>query len=384
MTQMSRNGLRASRDFAFEVTALLAGILLSVQAARAAPVLFTEEIRATTTPGIPEFSPVVGADAVSQYVLYEASGSILLQRFTGSDPFALIARPHSISYPGVLSVGPDVSGGWVVYRAMVSDTGSFGVVYLYDIASGMTFQASEVVAMLGDAGIAGGNIAWTEGPSDSARVVMTNDKAVFSGTGRPRVISGANVPASVLDVGETFVAWEFLNGTDSDIVAYDIANRTIAPVSAASGVDEIDPASFGSYVAWAEQQGTQQRILLLDRLTGDRAVIADNGAWSFNPSIFGDFVSYESNLAGNLDIYLYQISTGLTFQATHSPEDEYGSSLFGDTLAFLRGDNLVGDVFLTRFAVEELPIGAVPAPGTSSLMCLGLAALTLMRRRSLH
>jgi hypothetical protein len=250
---------------------------------------------------------------------------------------------------------------------------------LYEISSGMTQQVSPATDVIGDVGVDRHNMAWIEGRSDLARVSSTDLENLFRGE-RPRVISGGHSPASSLDVGERYVVWQYDNGTDADVTAYDLETRTIVPVSAASGVHETQPATAGSYVAWTEVEGTIHRILLLDLLTSDLTVVADNGAWSSNARISGDFVSYESTAAGNIDIYLYQISTGLTFQATNTPEDEYGSSLFGDTLAYLRGANSVGDVYLSRFTVADLPDGAVPVPGTLSLLCLGGAVLAFSRR----
>jgi beta propeller repeat protein len=86
---------------------------------------------------------------------------------------------------------------------------------------------------------------------------------------------------------------------------------------------------------------------------GEVRVVADNGAQDFRPSIDGDLICYESTINGNMDVFVYQLSTGKTFQVTTDIDDQYLNDIFGNLVAYVD----------MRYGNEDIYVESLPPPG---------------------
>jgi hypothetical protein len=60
-------------------------------------------------------------------------------------------------------------------------------------------------------------------------------------------------------------------------------------------------------------------------------------------------VTWESDRAGNLDIFLYRLSTSETFRVTTDPANQFLAHVGGDKVAYVDLRNGVEDIYVTRF-----------------------------------
>ncbi len=135
-------------------------------------------------------------------------------------------------------------------------------------------------------------------------------------------------------------------------MAYDRLTGAWISVSADPALDERLPTTSGNWVAWQAEDASGSSTIRIANLaikpvTSFAAV--DDGSNVSRPCIDGDLVAFESDAAGNLDIYLYRISDGRIFQVTHDTADQFLVNLYGDQVAYVdeRGTSL--EVYASTF-----------------------------------
>jgi CSLREA domain-containing protein len=322
------------RYLQYAVLGLLAPVALLVALSPArADQLVANEFQATSSGDI-ETTPTLGSDNGASVLVYT---SIDLATFTSRVRYQRLTDTGTLG-PAV-DVGSgntndnlnDVSGDWIVYTATQPTNPGIRQIRKYRISDGFDTGVSGFGAM-GEARIHGGNIAWVEG--------NTIYLSVAGAAATP--IAGPVPAASQLEIGDSFVVFQ----QDGDIWAYDLRN----PGSSKAANGGSNPTTSGSWVVW-ESAGIIQGANLD---TGATVALGSALDINANPSIDGNNIAWESNAAGNFDIYLHRLAEGDSFQVTTNPADQQLDSLHGNQVAYL--DNRSGlDIYVSTFSFVPPP-----------------------------
>jgi hypothetical protein len=267
--------------------------------------LVSQEIQVTSGSG-DETNPTPGSDATSSLVAYSGQtsdglGQIFYQRH---NHMKLIAGPVPVSEGGTNDRLNDTHGDFIVYTAYLPRT-ALGEVKLYEMSSGISTVLSPLTEIT-EARVHNRLVAWVEGPLTESRIMLLNLDRVSHGE-RPLLLAGPEPSASSVDIGSRLVAWSEDNGNEANVRAYDFVSKAYHEV-ATTGRNETSPATSGPWVVWqASGPSKGETIIEAHNIdSGERRTIASNGAANVSPSIDGDFVTYESNVGGNFDVYLYR------------------------------------------------------------------------------
>lgn len=324
--------------------------------------LVSTEIRVTSS-SESETTPTLGSDGASNVVVFASraatgNAQVYYQRIGNTQR---IGPAVLISEGGTNDELTDISGDYVVYTSYVSPTSELGEVKLYEISSGTSRTISELTTIF-EARVHDRMIAWIEGTLGSTRVMLFNLDGLVRGE-RPIEIAGPNPPASDLEIGERLVVWTERVGTQFDVVAYDMQTSARVGIATDPTRNERAPSTSGTWITWqsSANENVSVRVQAINFLGGELRTVADNGAVNISPTIDGDIIAYESNVAGNFDVYLYRVSDAQTFRVTDHPADQQLNNVFGSMVAYVDSREELGDprtespdtdVFVTAFSFE--------------------------------
>lgn len=324
-----------------------------------------------------ETTPTLGNDGVTDLVVYTLAGlmpighlgqgDIWFQRLMDGAP---VGSPVQVTDDSTDDKLNDLSGDYIVFTAYENTSSFTGRIMLYQISTGFLHSIGSAT-LIQEPRIHGACVVWREGGAGPTQVVMY-DLAWIGSSQEAVVLAGPVPPTYTVEIGERFVVWsEYVDG-QYDIAAFDLDNRVPIDITSTNASDERNPATSGPWIVWeAQDQGAlTSRIEALNMDTAEARAVADNGVGNFRPSIDGDLIAYESNLQGNLDVYVYRLSTGKTFQVTTDANDQYHSDVFADLVAYVDQRTGNEDVYVSRLleegAVTVDPEGIVRIGGTSA------------------
>jgi len=136
-------------------------------------------------------------------------------------------------------------------------------------------------------------------------------------------------------------------------------------------------ATDGAWITFETSSVTKPAgvsIQAINMDTGATLSVANNGSYNQRPNISGDLLTYESNVSGHFQIFLYRLAEGDTFQVTSSTYDERLNSVFGNLVTYV--DDRTGnyDVYVSSLTfvtanpaisvVKSASITSFSAPGT--------------------
>ncbi len=301
-----------------------------------------------TSSSMDEITPTIGNDGNSDIVVYNkipGAGVIEYQRLN------LDGSPNGT--PVLISSGStddrlnDVSGNRIVYTATLGS--GLGEVTVFEIDTGVRTSIT-VPTLSPEAKIHGDNVAWTEASALGTQIRVFD--LTLLGTGTSPLTLGFS-DSKAVEIGSRFVVWQEDDGSDSDVMAYDLGSGFQFPVSANSGIVESSPSTDGDLIVW-QFTGTAggTGISYMDVSTFTTIVVIDDGANNLNPSVSGDFISYESDVNGNFDVFVHRISDGQTFQVTTSSDDQTLNGVFGNLISYATANSSDdSDIFVTSFDI---------------------------------
>ncbi len=346
-------------------------LFLGTGTASAAPYTFEEH---QITPSGYNTTPTLGADSAGPLVVFTSRlitqtglgpGSIYYQRLKDGAPdgnTVLVSRNVTVGITD--DELPDVSGGRIVYTSFDSQSVASGSIMLYDIATGTSTTVASVPSggYIRGARIRGDKIAWVQGQA-AAAVLMLYDVSQIGTDAPPTQLGGPTPTVGNIEIGDRFVVWDARpSGGFRDIYAYDLTSGAFYTIAADPNLDEWKPTTDGSWVVWEAQASgaASNRVLAKNLDTGELRVIADNGAMSHFPTISGNLITYESNVAGNYDIYLYRIQQGDTFQVTTDVADQHLNNIYGNMVAYVDARDGSYEVYVT--SLKDRCGLSLPAP----------------------
>lgn len=361
--------MNASRDYGRRavVAILLAASLATATAL--ADTLQTVERRITSSTAH-ETTPTLGNDGTTDLVVFTMrqvlaggtldGGEIWYQPLAGGAPSALPLRITDTDTDDQLN---DVHGDWIVYTAYDSVTSTGGNIVLYQISTGETHEIASAT-IIQEPRIHGNRVVWREGGAFAA-MVRYYELGWLGTTLEPRTLAGPVPPTFDVQIGDRFAVWAELDG-DYDIFAYDFSMVAEIRVTDTPEVNERDPATNGAWIAW-EQDSSSIEAMHLD--TGERISIS-NGAGNYNPTMDGDLIAWETDVAGNLDIWLYRISEGESYAVTADADDQYLNNVFGDMVAYVDMSGGSEDIYVSTLEfIPDDPCAELGGDGDGDGVC---------------
>jgi hypothetical protein len=330
---------------------------LTLSGGARAATLQTSEL-ALSSDGAPETTPSGSQDANGPLVVYTRQstsggpGAIWYQRFS---PAAGVTWTTLVSIGSTDDELNDIDADTVVYTAFDSGLSFAGTVMLYDVSTGVhvPLAAGEAIHQ---ARISKGKVVWLAGPGGATSLALLDiAQAGFGAV--PAIIAGPVPAVGSADVGARFVVWDQIGGFGHDIMAFDLNRGVVLPVAVDPNVNERAPRTSGAWVVWQEQDAgvAATRVVALNLDTGERRVVADGASFNQAPSIDDDIIAYESNAAGNFDIYVYRLSKGDTFQVTTAPSNQRLNDVFGNNVAYVDDRPSVLTIYVSTFAIIDDP-----------------------------
>lgn len=352
-----------------ESIVILAIGLLAPDTVRGAT-LETQELQITSSTAY-DTTPTGARDTTSSLVVYTSRpvqaggfgpGGVWYQRFdpgtaAGTAAATLLGEPVQISGGTTDDQLNDVSGDYVVYTAFAGTDTLSGSIVLYQISSGTRTVIGNADVIHG-ARIAGDKVVWIQG-QPGATLVMIYDLVMLGTGASPTAIAGPTPPVGSVQVGDRFVVWDQLAGGQRDVLAYDLRARSTLVVAADASWNERSPSTAGPWIVWQSQPlaglGTGTAILGMNADSGEQRTIVQNSANNLAPSIDGDLVGYDSNLAGNFDVYVYRLSMRDTFQVTSNPNNQRLNDVFGGVLTYVDDRSGSFDVYAAPLTFIDDP-----------------------------
>lgn len=337
----------------------LAGSLVLLVAGPLAPPATAQALHPreyTLTMGPAQFTrPVVGNDGISDLIVYEmqvfapdgspAPADLWYQRVDLGGPqgyaVQVTADPTDDRFP-------DVDGDHIVYTAYDAVGSQRGRIVLYRISTRETWILGEADDLQA-ARIHDHHVVWIEGTAGGGTTLELYDLAWLGTPQTPHELAGPVPPLSNVDVDSRYVTWVEFFGGQYDVLAFDLDSFVKIPITTSSGFDDLLPVSSKGWIVWMSQaHGTGTASLeAFDPGTFEQRRIADDTFLNLWPSIDGDLVAYGSQQDGDVDLYLYRLSSGRTYRVTDHPAEQRLPRLRGDKLAHHDPRNGHDDVFLT-------------------------------------
>ena len=162
-----------------------------------------------------------------------------------------------------------------------------------------------------------------------------------------------------VEVGDRLVVWSQLVNGQYDVAAYDLSTNVSISIASDPTLDERSPTTDGRWVAYQVSSRTNPSVIAIHAVniyTNEVRIIADNGKANGLPNISGNLLSYESNVSGNWDVYVYRFAETDTSQITTRPDDQRLNDVHGNLVAYVDARNGNLDVFVSTPTFNIPPI----------------------------
>lgn len=312
-----------------------------------------------------ETTPTLGYDGNSYLVVFTVRikdaegrlgpGNIWYQRFEDG---ALIGPAMQVTSGVRDDQLNDVSGDFIVYTSYDHTNTLNGQIMLYQISTGLAQILGDCVQAR-EVRIHGDKVVWRCGSSFSSSVMLFD--LDWLGTAQlPIQIAGPDPPTFTLEIGDRFAVWAEYTNDQFDIVAYDLEDGTRIPITETLEYDELEPSTSGPWIVWSSVESGSSFVSIVAKNmdTGELRVIREANEFNHHPRIKGERITFESDLEGNDDVYLYLLSSYETFQVTNEPSDQYLSDVYDDLVCYVDQRFGTEDVFVAK--VDLLPSSSGP------------------------
>jgi hypothetical protein len=300
-------------------------------------------------------TPIIGHDTNGDYIVYtdypvvnglDGNADIYYQRLANGSP---TGTPVVVADSSENQWLDDACGDYIVYT-LAPGVGMPGDIVLFQISTGMGANLTSTGDCLSPR-IYGDFVIWLEELPSGIQVLLYQ---ISSGLPVTTTLMAGPVPrVNDAAVGDRFIAWSEMVSNHLAVAAYDMQQGVSFMVASNPQFDQSDVSTDGPWIAWevASNSGPGGIAILATNIaTGQMCAVASNGAYNQRPCISGNLLSYESNVSGNYQIYIYRLDTGATFQATHSTYDEHLNNLSSNLVTYVDDRNGNDEVYVSTLA----------------------------------
>jgi K319-like protein len=307
-------------------------------------------------------TPTLGRDAIGDYVVFTsytpvgsgtAQSDIYYQRLVNGQP---VGNRVPVAVTALDERLNDCSGDYIVYTQFESVTSTGGKIILYQISTGQTSVLNSAADNFFPK-IHGDVVVWLKTMPMGNLAVMYRISSYIPG--QYSVLAGPIPNPRDVEVGDRFVVWSQLRNDSYDVMAYDLSQFLSISVASDETLDERSPTTDGPWVAYQVSSRTNPSDIAIHAaniVTGEIRIIADNSGANGFPNISGNLLSYESNVSGNWDVYVYRFAETDTLQVTTRTDDQRLNDVKGNLVAYVDARNGNQDVFVSTPTFNIPPI----------------------------
>jgi len=254
----------------------------------------------------------------------------------------------------------DVSDGKIVY----TDLQTFDIV-VFDIASGTTTNLTNAAGSVStNPAIGGALVAW-EDQRDGNKEIYARDLA----TGEERRVSNSPDQDVRAAVNGGIIVWQRCAIGLCDIYSYDWATGTTRQITNTPPSDERRPDINNGRVVYDALRDGERDICLFDLASGIEKCLSLPGEQT-NPSISGDFVSFDDLSAVNYNVRLWHIPTNTVYEVTSDPAGQYLNDIDGRRIVYT--NDALGQLDISMFEFNLKPVANA---GTNQSVSAGTTVL---------
>jgi beta propeller repeat protein len=222
-----------------------------------------------------------------------------------AQPVITLSPPIQLTTNQATQLDPAVSGDIVVYTDMRNGNED---IYYYDLSTGIETQITTSSANQRLHDVSGSRIVYSDLSTPGYHIGLYD---VSSG-------SNSSLTAGPSDLNPRIdgdiVVFERGPSNSMDVIAYDLGSWSETPV-AITAAHELNPVVSGRRVAYERHVTATApgEIVVFDLDTHAEIVLGDSALDDRRPDIDGDLVVWDvMTAAGDLDIILHDLSTGIT------------------------------------------------------------------------
>ena len=163
---------------------------------------------------------------------------------------------------------------------------------------------------------------------------------------------------------EDRIVWTDLRNGNADIYMYNVTSKEETQLTD-NEYDQWYPAIHGDRVVWEDTRNGNADIYMYNITSGEEIQITSNESLQIDPVIYGDIIVWTDTrnmnitedepemelqdlLQSNVDIYMYNLSSGEETQVTTNESWQEGPAIHGDRIVWtdMRNANLTSDDWL--------------------------------------
>lgn len=309
-------------------------------------------------------TPILAQDSIGYYVVYteysvvngvDGNASIYYQRVSNTGQPS--GSPVVVANSSMNQYLNDAYGDYIVYTVSPG-VGQVGDIALYQISTGMANNLTDTGDNVAPR-IYGNYVIWLEELAAGTQIMAYDITSGFPV--QAAVFAGPTPSVNDAAIGSRFIVWSQMVNNQLQVAAYDMQQNSSFLASSASGYNEGNVATGGSWITFEVSSTSVTSsfepvggiaIQALNESSSDTpttATVASNGADNQRPNISGDILAYESNVLGNYQIFLYRLAEGDTYQVTASSYDEHLNNLMDKLVVYVDDRTGNDQIYLSAF-----------------------------------
>ena len=155
-------------------------------------------------------------------------------------------------------------------------------------------------------------------------------------------------------VSNGVIVWQRCAGGRCDIFSYDWASATTRQLTATPTGDERHSDISGTNVVYQALRDGEYDICSFDLVTGQEKQLALPGDQR-NPSVSGDYVTFDDTATGTYHVGLWHIPSNTVFQVTSGTASQYLNDIDGNRIVYTDDRNGQDDIYMYEFPPLDTP-----------------------------